>query len=323
MANLDQARFVERLRFFDGQRLAAADLQDVEAFQREMRELHNRSLHQPGIGNGFAVSGQRGDRQVTIGPGYALDAAGHEIILTTSRVEPVPPVDGDDDGSSAFYDLTVSYPRDADLEEAQTREGICLPRGVVRLREEPVFCWVRLERTGGGDLRARDPKLGADIQAGWKLVLARAEVHHCQLQSLTISQRRSARPAQQPYIACGSVLPDWKVEEAGPPDGDFPPFFLTGKVSTAEAGFVTTPCYWARLDGPRELVMTSGPVPVEGGGLISAAILLLADGLVGVEEAQPDGFTVRVLPITDPQVEGKTLRDAVAELWRVVWMGIE
>ena len=41
-----------------------------------MRWLHNRSLHQPGVGNGYKVTGTQGDRQVTIGPGYALDAYG-------------------------------------------------------------------------------------------------------------------------------------------------------------------------------------------------------------------------------------------------------
>ena len=92
MEFLKETRFIERLQFFNGQRLFASDLQGVEAFNREMRWLHNKSLHQPGIGNGFAVSGKKGDREVTIGPGYAIDADGREIVLTQDRVEPVPPV---------------------------------------------------------------------------------------------------------------------------------------------------------------------------------------------------------------------------------------
>jgi hypothetical protein len=43
------------------------------------------------IGNGFAVAGKKGDREVTIGPGYAIDAEGREIVLTQDQVEPVPP----------------------------------------------------------------------------------------------------------------------------------------------------------------------------------------------------------------------------------------
>ena len=64
------------MRFFDGQQLFASDLQGIEVSDREQRELHNRSLHQPGVGNGYAVSGPKGDREVVVQPGYALDADG-------------------------------------------------------------------------------------------------------------------------------------------------------------------------------------------------------------------------------------------------------
>ena len=125
MEFLKETRFIERLQFFNGQRLFASDLQGLEAFNREMRWLHNQSLHQPGIGNGFAVSGKKGDREVTVGPGYAIDAEGREIVLTQTEVEPVPPVAGEEDGSPVVFDLTVSYPDDASLEETERREGIC------------------------------------------------------------------------------------------------------------------------------------------------------------------------------------------------------
>ena len=144
MAIIGERQFLERLQFFNGQRLFASDLQSLEALNRELRWLHNQSLHQPGVGSGYAVIGSKGDREVTITPGYAIDALGREIVLTTTRVESVPPIAHDGTGRSVFYDLTVSYPDDSELEETETREGICLPRGVVRLREEPVFCWVRL-----------------------------------------------------------------------------------------------------------------------------------------------------------------------------------
>src|SRR5262252_2770057 len=124
MSILDETRFIERLQFFNGQRLFASDLQGIEEFNREMRWLHNKSLHQPGIGNGYAVTGKKGDREVTIGPGYAIDALGREIVLGQDQIEPVPPVAGESDGSPVSYDLTVSYPPDADLEEAETRDGI-------------------------------------------------------------------------------------------------------------------------------------------------------------------------------------------------------
>src|SRR5262245_49690929 len=81
---------LSRVDFFDGQRLAAGDLNDAATVQRELRWLHNRSLHSWGIGLGFAISGAQGDRQVQIGPGYALDCFGREIILTEPIAKAVP-----------------------------------------------------------------------------------------------------------------------------------------------------------------------------------------------------------------------------------------
>src|SRR5512139_2365951 len=115
MSFIDETPSIERQRFFDGQRLFAADLQRIEEFNREMRWLHNQSLHQPGIGNGFAVSGRKGDREVRVGAGYAIDDRGREIVLTTTRTIPVLPVAGDVDGKAKRYVLTVQYPEVEDL----------------------------------------------------------------------------------------------------------------------------------------------------------------------------------------------------------------
>ena len=69
MGILDETKFVERVQFFNGQRLFASDLQSVEAFNREMRWLHNQSLHQPGVGNGYAVRGAIFDKFAPGGSG--------------------------------------------------------------------------------------------------------------------------------------------------------------------------------------------------------------------------------------------------------------
>lgn len=248
MITLDQTRFVERLHFFNGQRLTATDLQGIEAFNREMRWLHNRSLHQPGIGNGFAVRGNKGDREVWIGPGYALDALGREIVLTQPMSRQVPPVANDDDGKPVAFDLAVRYPDDADLEEAETRAGICDTHGVVRLREEPIFCWVRLRRNGQGQLLVQDAKQGKAIQDGMLITLARVEVFNCQLHGfVSIAERRDARPSCLPYLACGMVKPEpWEVVMQT--EGRL---ILKADVDTKEAGFITTPCYSAAILGDR------------------------------------------------------------------------
>jgi hypothetical protein len=249
---IEETQFVERLQFFNGQRLFAEDVQGIEQFNREMRWLHNRSLHQPGIGNGYSVSGNMGDREVTIGPGYAIDSLGREIVLNQSHVEPVPPVSSDK-GETALYDLVVSYPEDSALDETETRQGVCLPRGSVRLQEAPVFCWVRLERKEKGQPDAKDPKLRSEITRHIRIRLARIEVMNCQLaKCVSLAERGSARPECRPYIGCGREPVTARKDIDLPPNDQFggaAAFIVT--VDTSAAGFVTIPTYTAHIEGPR------------------------------------------------------------------------
>jgi hypothetical protein len=346
---LKQTRFVERLQFFNGQRLFAADLQGVEAFNREMRWLHNQSLHQPGIGNGFAVAGKKGDREVQIGPGYAIDALGREIVLTETQIEPVPPVAGEEDGTPVLFDLVVSYPGDEFLEESESRQGICSGPGVIRLKEEPVFCWVRLKPNG----QPENDQLKQDILSGMRIILARAEVLNCQLnRDVSIAQRISARPAKQPYICCGEVLPDWQRWELTTfmpsplfsstggfrPQGfaTLPvllPVGLQALIKTTECGFLTTPCYTARIAGPRARSFTV----TQGDNTINTTAIV--DGLVQIVNPKPEEFDINVLLLGQlflSQAGGEAeigtasagdaldrLIDALSKEWSVVWMGVE
>lgn len=307
MSILDETGFVERLRFFDGQRLFASDLQAVETFHREMRWTHNRTLHDPGIGEGLAANGKRDDREVRVGPGYALDALGREIVLTRERVEPVPPVASEPDGQSVFFDLVVSYPDDELLEEAETREGICLPRGVVRLREEPVLCWIRLRRGAAGLLTPVDPQLGLEVEQGLRLVLARVEVLQCRLrQDISLAERRSARPARQPYLACGSQAPDWTEVSIAQEII----FHLTTTIDTSAAGFLTTPCYSVRLDGPRVWLDNEGELE-----------RLAVDAAHSIVDPTPVGFKLEIVVSLFPRTDEAGERPW--NDWTVVWMGVE
>src|SRR5258708_13370838 len=101
---------IERMQFFNGQRLFADDLQSLDDFNRQMRWLHNQSLHQPGVGSGYAITGAKGDRQVTIQPGYAIDNLGREIVLTETDIEAVPPGANDGAGNSAVFSPPGPHP---------------------------------------------------------------------------------------------------------------------------------------------------------------------------------------------------------------------
>ncbi|HTV22305.1 MAG TPA: hypothetical protein VMG12_26640 [Polyangiaceae bacterium] len=252
-------RFTERVQFFDGQRLFASDLQDLEQFNREMRQLHNQSLHQPGVASGYAVSGNREDREVTIQPGYAIDSMGREIVLTEALVLQVPPVASDAAGRPIYYDLVVSYPEDGVLTE--NRAGVCVSRGAVRLREAPVFCWVELtpsdDPPGAGALGAdRSAKLAgpkSQLERGLMLRLARAEVLNCKLnQPLSIAQRRNARPVQQPFTFAGNTADresQWVLLTEQSPES----ISLKLSVDTSDARFRSKPRYVAHVIGERRV----------------------------------------------------------------------
>jgi hypothetical protein len=343
MSVLDETRFVERFQFFNGQRLFASDLQGADDFNREMRWVHNRSLGQPGIGSGFAVYGKRNNREVTVGAGYAVDALGREPVLTSTVTLQVPPVAADEAGKPVFYDLAVSYPDDDALEETETRDGICLPRGVVRRREVPVFCWIRLN----DQRQPIDARLKQDILTGMRLILARAEVFNCQLNAdLSVSVRRDVRPPRLPYVVCGQESPtNWDILELPPIEnggsqvvtggGLVSPFIvptgLTATIDTSSAEFQITPVYSARIAGPRILTVPNG----------NATAQAIVDGLIDipVAAAGPKSFTVEVLLLAEPltqvfiansvwQNKNPTAADLIEfrELfseWTIVWMGVE
>jgi len=331
MSIIGSTQFLERIQFFNGERLFASDLQALEAFSREMRWLHNQSLHQAGVGSGFRVVGNVGDRQVTISPGYAIDSCGREIILTESKVLQIPPVADNGSGGSVFYDLTVSYPDDTELTPSETRTGICLPAGVIRLREEPVFCWVRLSDDPTNHQPA-DPRLKDRIQRGLFLVLVQVEIFNCQLkQPVSTVPRRNARPPRQPRIACGvEQHPNWQFVDigAGRPTGNsvivvpFGSYLYTGSVDTSAAAFQSTPFYTARIVGPRIISF-----PNSDGNLAP----FVMDALLSIPPdttLTPKGFTIQIFPVIAPINETfvpaqSDITNALNSNWKVGWMGVE
>lgn len=328
MTIIGDTRFLERNRFFDGQRLFASDLQGVEELNRQMRWLHNQSLHQPGIGAGFATRGNKGDRQVVIEPGYAIDAQGREIVLTETAVEPVPPVAGDDFGQPVLFDLTVSYPDERALNAAETRDGVCgAARGAIRLREAPVFCWVRLG--GPPDRLPLDKDLSDAVVRGLQLRLARAQVLNCKLdRPLSLAQRRNAKPAEQPYMACGNTGPlAWKLPNG--PASLGVGLQLSASVDTTSAGFRTPPCYSAQLLGSREFGFRVGTRDVKR--LLDGFVLLLAATRSGFDFSLliPDSLLARVPedasdpnPQAEPDFDKQLLEQTDAN-WTIDWIGVE
>jgi hypothetical protein len=71
----------ERPLFATGQTLTAADLTALGAYVKGKNRLHNRFLHGWGVVCGLEVVCDDCEGSVTIGPGYAIDPCGEDIIL--------------------------------------------------------------------------------------------------------------------------------------------------------------------------------------------------------------------------------------------------
>jgi hypothetical protein len=280
---------LERITFFTGQRLTATDLSELQRAHRELRWLHNRSLHGWGIGIGLAVQGERGDSAVTIGPGYAVDCLGREIILTESQTKTVPAVAHGPDQDEAIFYLIAAYQENEDQAVTERRPGVCLPEGTVRLSETPRLDW-------------RQPE---QLQEGLELILAQAWVQNCRLsRPLCLLPRRNARPSQRPYIAAGQTRvgdTPWNLSSGGDE-----PQSVSTYVDTSAARFRATPHYFAHVVGSRFLAEPPGP-------LIVASVPTTLD-------PTPQGFTMQMF-VLEPLEQ---LVEAINKLnWYVVWMGIE
>lgn len=77
---------LERLNYFNGQRLQAGDFQLEQDYHVRVRRWLNRSLYSAGIASGLEVYPVPAAPQVRVQPGLAIDPLGREIILLEPRV---------------------------------------------------------------------------------------------------------------------------------------------------------------------------------------------------------------------------------------------
>ncbi len=285
---------LERLQFYPGQLLTADDLTTLDSNNRRLRWLHNRSLHNWGIGSGFDVTGKRGDTSVTVHPGYAIDDLGREIILAEDIKQPIPAVSG-----PATYYLVAEYLGDSGQTTEEQRDATaCYPGGSVRLTNDPAILW----------------KTKAQLKTGTDVILAEVSIQNCVLsQSPSTAPRRYATCGQSLYMKAAEVLAEnvqWKVwTQSGANIG------FKAAIDTSAAKFQTTPVYQAHIIGSRTL---------------ASPALTVAD-FVSIANESSTGFTLQVaLPSLSEKVNPASLTDQTSgppllkQLgWRVAWMGIE
>lgn len=167
---------LERLNYYNGQRLEAADLKLEQDYHIRVRRWLNRSLYKPGIASGLGVRSE-GDATVVVAPGLALDAEGREMILLEEARIDIPGVHGKgEDGVEGLF-LTIQY-REQTVEEQV--DG-CTVVGNKRTQN-------RLAWGGPGRLRA-DPILGwtdyIPHESSGKIILARVKLDKdCKIESV-------------------------------------------------------------------------------------------------------------------------------------------
>jgi hypothetical protein len=290
---------LERIRFFSGELLTADDLTTVDENNRQLRWLHNRTLHNWGIAYGFNVSGARGDTSVTVSPGYANDSYGREIILSGPVTQPIPAVPGASGGGPAIYYLVANYIDDAN-EPAEEQRGptACGPGGAVRLSNDPAIVW----------------KTAAELNSGIDVVLGQISIQNCALSAAVSSAgRRMAATAARFSVIPGEVSAaslKWVSWKQGSVNVGF-----TAAVDTSAAKFQSTPTYLVEIVGGRTL---DSPA-------------LVALDFASIANPSPSGFTLQVaLPAGSGVINPSVLLDPssgpglIKQLgWRVFWLGVQ
>ena len=76
---------MERTRYFSGQLLTEADLNNEQSYWLAKSRLHNRFLHGWGVVCGMHVVCGECDGWVTVKPGYAIDPCGDDVIICADQ----------------------------------------------------------------------------------------------------------------------------------------------------------------------------------------------------------------------------------------------
>jgi len=109
---------IKKLNYFTHQFLREQDFKDEQAYHVEMRRLHNRMMHGWGVVEGLEVK-KKGDREITVQPGLAIDNLGREIVLT----EPVSRDLSSFERSSHTF-VTIAYAETWDKADHHSTGGV-------------------------------------------------------------------------------------------------------------------------------------------------------------------------------------------------------
>jgi hypothetical protein len=231
---------IERMQFWEGQRLRSRDFRDQVATEAEYRWWHNRALHNTyGVRYGFELAevfeaGVLSELRTACG--LAFDCYGRELILQKEQVVSVPSFSEPQPRQLllvASYRETGKFARRRDLISA-------CPGGSVLL-DAPIFSWV-------------NPK---EFRFNQGVPIARIVYGTGANAPALDTQFRipPSRPLKRPRVATGATVPGdtpWELwRESVRTDNGVATLNLGMQVDidTSTFGFTETPLYFAWLSG--------------------------------------------------------------------------
>ena len=241
MSTLGQVE-IERLRYWQGQRLRARDFRDQVEADAQLRWWHNRALHNTfGVRYGLAVSPAVTGRDlvaVEVDCGLAYDCFGRELVLRAARRVTLPPAGP---RPAASVTLLIRYKEASGDRSSASLNG-------------PELFWkptATVEVTGGVPLARVNYTPEAKLDDAFATPIS--------------------RPLARPRIASGSTVPGdtaWELWKENLSDirreRHEVPIGVQVTADTSAAGFSQTPAYFAWLQGPLwdKTHLTFFPVPL-------------------------------------------------------------
>jgi hypothetical protein len=297
---------LERLQYRQGQTLLSRDGRDQAAIDSQLRWWHNRALHRaygvaPAVAEALAVVHDTAAHAVTVGPGLAYDVFGRDLILARPRSVPDPVLTTIKDWTLvASWRACTSTTRISDL------AGPCAPGGAPAELAEMAIAW-----QPSAQVTPRDGVFLAFWKAG---------------QFTTEGRSGWARPLALPHMVSGSTISGATTWQSWPAESseDYP-LALGAQVDidTSSAGFTTTPCYFAWLNGPEawgpavgnKMVLFFSHIEAETAVGFRFRLLMVGAQILNI----PSGSS----PTATSSDFGALLRLALRLQLSVYWLGIE
>ena len=231
---------IERIEYWEGQRLRSRDFRDQAGIEAQYRWWHNRALHNTfGVRYGFELT------EVTkagvlsalkTSCGLAYDCFGRELISQTEQIVPVPSSIGP---NASPLLLVASHKEIAGFPRKQDRLSACAAGSV--LFEEPRFSWVS----------AREFRFGHGVP------IAKVNYEGTGLVPVrdTLFRVPPSRALRRPRLGSGATVPGdtpwepWRDSIRTPNRPGTVNLGMQVDIDTSTFGFTETPLYFAWLSG--------------------------------------------------------------------------